>query len=113
MFGLGAAPVAKVAEVQVAVAPLYAHFVERIRVASVSVEMAAQNDGTGRSFHAVTRVVQAVVFVEAQVALESSEAVGARISRWYCEVRKESASVEQGRSFVGWHLTIGSSDREA
>ena len=35
----------------------------------------AQNIGPGRSLHAVTRAVQAVVFVGAQVALESSEAV--------------------------------------
>ena len=72
---LGAAPVAKVAEVQVAVAPLYAHFVDRIRAASFSVVIAAQNAGPGRSFHAVMRAVQVVVFAKAQVALESSEAV--------------------------------------
>ena len=75
MFEFGAASVAKVAKVQVAVAPLYAHFVDRIRAASFSVVIAAQNAGPGRSFHAVMRAVQVVVFAKAQVALESSDAV--------------------------------------
>ena len=54
---LGAAPVAKVAEVQVAIALLTAHFVDRIRVASLSVVMAAQNAGKGRCLLAVARAV--------------------------------------------------------
>ncbi len=60
---------------QFAVAQLEAHFVDRIRAASLSVVMDAQHHGTGRSLHAVTHAVQAVVFAESQVALELSEAV--------------------------------------
>jgi len=75
MLGRASAPVATFAAVRVCVAPLYAHFVDRIRVASISVAGARNRRHRGRFLGAVTRAPWVVVFVGARVAIESSAAV--------------------------------------